>query len=33
MKVIGVLGTGSIGKAAATQLLSNDFQVLSSNSK
>lgn len=33
MKVIGILGAGHIGKAAATQFLANNFQVLISNSK
>lgn len=33
MKVIGILGAGNIGKAVATQLLANGFQVLISNSK
>jgi len=33
MSVIGIIGAGNIGKAVATQLLANGFQVLISNSK
>ncbi|MGF7042674.1 putative dinucleotide-binding enzyme [Mucilaginibacter lappiensis] len=33
MKLIGILGAGHIGKAAATQFLANGCQVLISNSK
>jgi len=33
MKLIGILGAGHIGKAAAARFLANDFQVLISNSK
>jgi predicted dinucleotide-binding enzyme len=33
MKLIGILGAGHIGKAAATQFLANGYQVLISNSK
>jgi len=33
MKIIGILGAGHIGKAAATRFLANDFQVLISTSK
>jgi len=33
MKVIGIIGAGHIGKAAATQFLANGYRVLISNSK
>jgi hypothetical protein len=33
MKIIGILGAGHIGKAAATRFLAKDFQVLISTSK
>jgi predicted dinucleotide-binding enzyme len=33
MNIIGILGAGNIGRAVASQLLANGFQVLISNSK